>query len=82
MASLFTKIIKKEIPSFCIKEDERFYAFLDIRPIAPGHTLVIPKLEIDHFYELPDEIIGCLLYTSDAAVDTPCVDLGGRRIIK
>ena len=60
MASLFTKIIKKEIPSFCIKEDERFYAFLDIRPIAPGHTLVIPKLEVDHFYELPDEIIGDL----------------------
>ncbi len=60
MASLFTKIINKEIPSFCIKEDERFYAFLDIRPISPGHTLVIPKLEVDHFYELPDEIIGDL----------------------
>ena len=60
MPTLFTKIINKEIPSFCIKEDERYYAFLDIRPISPGHTLVIPKIEIDCFYNLPDDYIGDL----------------------
>lgn len=58
MASIFSKIIAKEIPSFAIKENERFYAFLDIRPLNPGHTLVIPKAEIDHFFDLSDEQLG------------------------
>tara|TARA_B100000427_G_C15361665_1_gene530159 strand:+ start:22 stop:411 length:390 start_codon:yes stop_codon:yes gene_type:complete len=60
MASLFSKIIAGDIPSYKIKEDERFLSFLDIRPISLGHTLVIPKLEIDHFYDLPDDILGDL----------------------
>lgn len=47
MESLFTKIIKGEIPSYKIAETDQFYAFLDIRPLAEGHTLVIPKQEID-----------------------------------
>ena len=45
MATIFTKIIQGEIPSFKIAENEQFYAFLDIRPINPGHTLVVPKQE-------------------------------------
>ena len=60
MASLFSKIIEGDISSYKIKEDDRFLAFLDIRPISVGHTLVIPKLEIDHFYDLPDDILGDL----------------------
>ncbi len=60
MASVFSKIIAGDIPSYKIKEDERFLSFLDIRPISLGHTLVIPKLEIDHFYDLPDDILGDL----------------------
>tara|TARA_B100000427_G_scaffold175823_1_gene146281 strand:- start:8127 stop:8516 length:390 start_codon:yes stop_codon:yes gene_type:complete len=60
MASLFSKIIAGDIPSYKIKEDDRFLSFLDIRPISQGHTLVIPKLEVDHFYDLPDEILGDL----------------------
>lgn len=57
MSSIFTKIINGEIPSQKIAENDRFYAFLDIRPIAPGHTLVIPKVEIDHFFDLNDDIL-------------------------
>lgn len=55
MASIFTKIINGDIPSYKIAEDEDHYAFLDINPLAKGHTLVIPKLEIDYIYDLPDD---------------------------
>tara|TARA_Y100000817_G_scaffold303894_1_gene286324 strand:+ start:686 stop:1075 length:390 start_codon:yes stop_codon:yes gene_type:complete len=54
MATLFTKIIQGEIPSFKLYEDEWTYSFLDIRPVQPGHALVIPKLEIDHFIDVPE----------------------------
>ena len=57
MSSIFTKIINGEIPSHKITENDTFYAFLDIRPIAPGHTLVIPKVEIDHFFDLNNDIL-------------------------
>ncbi len=52
MPSIFTRILHKELPSFAIREDDRFYAFLDIRPVMPGHTLVIPKVEVDEFFDL------------------------------
>ncbi len=55
MASLFTKIVKGEIPSYKIAEDENCYAFLDIAPLALGHTLVIPKREVDYIFDLEDE---------------------------
>ena len=55
MASIFTRIIKGEIPSYKIAEDENHYAFLDINPQAKGHTLVVPKQEIDYIYDLTDE---------------------------
>ena len=61
MPSLFTKIIAGEIPAQRIREDDRFLAFLDIRPIRPGHTLVIPKQEVDHFFDLPDDLLGGLM---------------------
>ena len=54
MASLFTKIIQGEIPSYKIYEDEWTYAFLDINPINLGHTLIIPKIEHDHFLDVPE----------------------------
>jgi len=56
MGSLFTKIVKGEIPSHKIAETERCLAFMDIRPINPGHVLVIPKEEIDYFFDLPSEL--------------------------
>lgn len=55
MASIFSKIVAGEIPSYKIAEDENFYAFLDIFPLAKGHTLVIPKKEVDYLFDLDDE---------------------------
>ena len=54
MSSIFTKIIEGEIPSYKIYEDDKTYAFLDIHPETKGHTLVVPKNEVDKIYELPD----------------------------
>lgn len=56
MASIFTKIVKGEIPSYKIAEDEHNYAFLDINPLAKGHTLVIPKQETDYLFDIEDEL--------------------------
>lgn len=53
--SIFTKIIKGEIPCHKVYEDDKTFAFLDIRPVQPGHTLVIPKRQIDHLWDLTDE---------------------------
>jgi histidine triad (HIT) family protein len=55
MSSIFTKIINGEIPSYKVAEDENYYAFLDIFPLAKGHTLVIPKKEVDYIFSLDDE---------------------------
>lgn len=55
MASVFSKIVKGEIPSYKITEDDKFYAFFDINPVAEGHTLVIPKREEDYIFDLTDE---------------------------
>lgn len=63
MASIFTKIVNGEIPSFKVAEDEYFYAFLDINPLSEGHTLVIPKKEIDYLFDLDDDLyIGLNLF--------------------
>lgn len=63
MASLFTKIINREIPAEIIYEDEQTLAFLDIRPINPGHMLVIPKVEVDQFQDLDDETYQAVMTT-------------------
>lgn len=55
MASIFSKIIAGEIPCYKIYEDEKTFAFLDIHPETPGHTLVVPKIEVDKIYDLPME---------------------------
>ena len=55
MSSIFTKIINGEIPSYKVAEDENYYAFLDIFPLAKGHTLVVPKKEVDYIFNLDDE---------------------------
>ncbi|RYY81993.1 MAG: HIT family protein [Chitinophagaceae bacterium] len=66
--SIFTKIIAGEIPSYKITENERFFAFLDIFPLREGHVLVIPKVEVDKLYELPDEYLsGMLLFAQPIA---------------
>ena len=59
--TIFSKIIAGEIPSFKIAENEKFFAFLDIFPLREGHVLVVPKTEIDKFFDLPDEYLSEML---------------------
>ena len=61
MASIFSKIIKGEIPCYKIAENDDFFSFLDINPIAEGHTLVIPKKEVDYIFDLEDETLSGLV---------------------
>tara|TARA_Y100000768_G_scaffold388188_1_gene382676 strand:+ start:601 stop:996 length:396 start_codon:yes stop_codon:yes gene_type:complete len=58
--SIFTKIIKGDIPSYKILENEHFISFLDIRPIKEGHSLVVPKLQVDYIYDLPNDVFAGL----------------------
>lgn len=57
MASIFSKIISGDIPSYKIAEDDHFLAFLDIFPLVEGHVLVIPKVEVDKIFDVPDELL-------------------------
>ena len=57
MATIFTRIINGEIPSYKVAEDDNFYAFLDINPLAAGHTLVVPKQEVDYLFDLDDDTL-------------------------
>jgi histidine triad (HIT) family protein len=57
MASIFSRIIAGEIPSYKVAEDENYYAFLDINPLTEGHTLVVPKKEIDYIFDLDDDTL-------------------------
>jgi histidine triad (HIT) family protein len=61
MATIFTRIINREIPSYTIAENDRFYAFLDIFPLREGHTLVVPKQETDRFFDLDDVLLADLI---------------------
>lgn len=60
MASIFTRIVEREIPAHIVREDDDFLAFLDVRPIREGHTLVIPKAEIPDVFDLPKSLLGGL----------------------
>lgn len=64
MSSIFTKIINGEIPCYKIYEDEKTIAFLDINPESKGHTLVVPKIEVDKIYDLEDEDYNALMQTA------------------
>ncbi len=61
MTTIFSRIVAGELPAHRVAEDDRFLAFLDIRPIAEGHTLVIPKQETDYLFDLDDAILGDLM---------------------
>ena len=60
MATIFSRIIAGEIPCYKVAEDERFFAFLDINPLVKGHTLVIPKQEIDYIFDLSDDDLAAM----------------------
>ena len=81
MPSIFTRIIKGEIPCYKIAETEDFFAFLDINPLVKGHTLVIPKKEVDYIYDLDDEMLaGLNLFAKEVAAKVkkaiPCKRIG------
>jgi histidine triad (HIT) family protein len=68
MASIFTKIIEGEIPCYKVGENDNNFAFLDINPVAEGHTLVIPKLEVDYIFDLDDQTLAeLMLYAKKVA---------------
>ena len=81
MASIFTKIVNREIPAHIVAENDEFLAFLDINPLAEGHTLVIPKVEVDYLFDLDDEVLsGILVFAKGVAkaIETvvPCERIG------
>jgi histidine triad (HIT) family protein len=59
--TIFSKIIKGDIPSYKIAENDKFFAFLDINPMREGHTLVVPKIEVDKFFDMPEDYLGEIL---------------------
>ncbi len=61
MASIFSKIVSGEIPSYKIAEDENFYAFLDVFPMREGHVLVIPKTEVDNFFDVDNDLLSKIM---------------------
>ncbi|GHV51011.1 HIT family protein [Bacteroidia bacterium] len=61
MATIFSRIIAGEIPCHKVAEDSEFFAFLDIRPVAKGHTLVVPKQEVDYIFDLGDDVLGRMM---------------------
>ena len=68
MSSIFTRIIAGEIPSYKVAEDENYYAFLDINPLTKGHTLVVPKMEVDYIFDLDDKTLaGMMLFATRVA---------------
>ena len=81
MPSIFTRIIRGEIPCHKVGEDEKFLAFLDISPLREGHTLVIPKLEVDKFFDLPVDVLsGIMPFAQEVAARiakvVPCDRIG------
>ena len=81
MASIFTKIVNGEIPCYKIAEDENFLAFLDVNPNAKGHTLCIPKQEIDKIFDLDDDLyLGLMAFAKKIAIalekSVPCKRIG------
>jgi histidine triad (HIT) family protein len=81
MPSIFTRIIKGELPCEKILEDDRWFAFLDIRPINPGHTLVVPKIEIDELFQADDDLLaGAMPFAKRIAkalkASVPCRRIG------
>ena len=81
MPSIFSRIINGEIPAWKVAESENFLAFLDVNPLAKGHTLIVPKVETDYFFDLSDEeISGIMLFSKKVASalrnTLPCLRIG------
>jgi histidine triad (HIT) family protein len=85
MASIFSRIVSGELPAHKVAETSDFLAFLDIRPLKPGHTLVIPKREVDYLFDLPEDLyIGLQVFAREVAIAlrkaVPCKRIGSAVI--
>jgi histidine triad (HIT) family protein len=80
MPSIFSRIVNREIPAHILQEDADFLAFLDVRPIRAGHTLVIPKVEIDDFFDLPDSLLSGMLVFARPVARAIRETTGARRV--
>ncbi len=81
MATLFTKIVKGEIPCYKVAENDQFLAFLDIQPLVKGHVLVIPKVEVDYIFDLEDDLLAEMMLFSKSVAKKiktvfPCKKVG------
>ncbi len=81
MPSIFTKIINREIPGYIVAEDDRFIAFLDVMPLVEGHTLIVPKKEVDYIFDLDETTLGdMMVFAKKVAVALkkviPCKRIG------
>ncbi|MDR2232235.1 MAG: HIT family protein [Tannerella sp.] len=81
MSSIFSKIIAGEIPCHKVAENEEFFAFLDINPLADGHTLVVPKQEVDYIFDIDDDVLGRMMQFAKAVARAiekavPCKRIG------
>lgn len=81
MPTIFSRIVQGEIPCYKILEDDKFLAFLDVNPLAKGHTLVIPKTEVDYLFDLDDDTLGSMMVFSKKVAKAirlaiPCLKVG------
>jgi histidine triad (HIT) family protein len=81
MSTIFSKIISGEIPAFKVAENDEFIAFLDLQPLTEGHTLIVPKIEIDYIFDIEDDLLGRMMIFSKQVAKTlkqaiPCKRIG------
>jgi histidine triad (HIT) family protein len=80
MPSIFTRIVNREIPAHILREDDEFLAFLDVRPIRAGHSLVVPKREIDDLFDLPEPLLSGLLVFARPVANAIRETTGAQRV--
>ena len=80
MKSLFSKIIDREIPAYVVAEDDFFIAFLDINPLSVGHTLIVPKKEVDYFFDVDDALMSKIMLFSKRVASAIKSATGCRRV--
>ncbi len=81
MSTIFSRIIKREIPAYIVAESDRFIAFLDVFPLVKGHTLVVPKFEIDYIFDIEDDMLGDMMIFAKQVAKAmgqaiPCTKVG------
>src|SRR5690554_647720 len=80
MSTIFTKIVNRELPAHIVAENDEFLAFLDIRPIVKGHTLVIPKKEVDYIFDMEDDELGRLMIFTKKVAQALKIVTGAKRV--